>query len=65
MPVPVGVAALDHEAGDDPVEDQAVIEAVLHQSDEVGHGVGRDFGIQLRLDHVAVFHFEWLRWGFS
>ena len=37
MPVPWGSAALDHEAGDDPVEDQAVIEALVDEADEVAH----------------------------
>ena len=54
----LGVAALDHEAGDDPVEDQAVVEVGGHQGDEVRHGVRRDFGIQLGLDDAAVFHFD-------
>ena len=38
-------AALDHEAGDDPVEDQAVIEALVGQGDEVVDGVGSNLRI--------------------
>ena len=54
----LGVAALDHEARDHPVEDQAVVEALLDQVHEVRHGIGRDLGVQLRLDDAAVFHFD-------
>ena len=50
------VAALDHEARDDAVEDRAVVKAVLRQLHEVGYGVGRDVGIQFEMDLVAVFH---------
>ena len=41
----LGAAALDHEAGDDPVEDQAVIKALVGQGDEVGHRVGSLGGV--------------------
>ena len=44
------VAALNHKAGDDPVEDGAVIETLLYQVDEVIHRVGGHFGIELYLD---------------
>jgi len=33
----LGAAALDHKAGDDPVEGEAVVEAALGQGDEVVH----------------------------
>ena len=55
---PVGAAALNHEAGNDTVEDQTVIKALLHQTDEVVHRIGGDRGVQLRLDHTAVFHLD-------
>ena len=45
-----GVAALNHEAGDDAVEDQAVVEALFDQVDEVLDGIGRDVRVQLGLD---------------
>ena len=54
----LGVAALDHEAGDDPVEDQAVVKALVHQRNEVVDGVGGDVGVQLGLHDAAVFHLE-------
>ena len=54
----VRAPALDHEARDDPVEDQAVIKSLLDQVDEVVHGVGRDLGVELRLDNAAIFHFN-------
>ena len=52
----LGAAALDHEAGDDTVEDQAVIVVVLSQIDEIGNALGCLVGIQLALDNTAVFH---------
>ena len=52
----VRVAALDHEAQDDPVEDEAIIEAAVGQGDEVLHALGRHFGVQLQLDDAAVLH---------
>ena len=52
----VGTAALDHKAGDHPVEDQAVIIALLDQADKVVDRVGRRLGIELRLDDAAVLH---------
>ena len=54
----VGAAALDHKAGDDAVEDQAVIEPGVCQSDKVVHALGRDVGIQLGNDLAAVLHFK-------
>jgi len=39
-------AALDHEAGDHPVKDGAVEEAVVHVLHEVGHGLGGLVGEQ-------------------
>ena len=53
-------AALDHEAGDDPVEDQAVVEAVLHVLPEVGAGDGSLLLVQFDEDVAQVggqFHF--------
>ena len=54
----LGVAALDHEAGDHAVEDGAVVKTLFHQGDEVVHRVGGDFGIKLSLDDAAVLHFK-------
>ena len=45
----LGVAALNHKSGDNPVEDGAVIEALLHQGDKVLDGIGGDLRIKLRL----------------
>lgn len=52
-PVAPRAAALDHEIGDHPVEGQAVVEAVLGQIDEVGHGARGLVGVEFRL-HVAL-----------
>ena len=49
-------AALDHKAGDDTVEGQAVIEALADQLLEILTGDGGDFLIQLNVDDAAVFH---------
>ena len=51
-----GTAALDHEAGNDSVEDQTVIKMVAAQVDEVADALGRFVGVQLALDDAAVFH---------
>ena len=51
-------AALDHEAGDDPVKDQAVVKALADQIFEVFHRVRRVFRQQLQFDPAAVFHFD-------
>ncbi len=37
-PVPLGAAALNHELPQDAVEAQPVIEALVHQAEEVPHG---------------------------
>ena len=44
-----GVAALDHEAGDDAVEDHAVVEASLREEDEAVDVLGGVLGVELRL----------------
>ena len=51
-----GAAALNHEAGNDPVEDQAVIVVVVAQVDEVVDALGCGFGVQLAFDNTAVCH---------
>ena len=52
----LGAAALNHEAGDDPVEDQAVIVIVVTQVDEVVNALGGLVGVQLALDNAARLH---------
>ena len=52
------VAALDHEASDDTVEDNAVIELVLYEWNEIINGIGSYLGVKLGLDDIAVFHFD-------
>src|SRR6185503_454396 len=44
------VAALDHEAGDDAMEDHVVVEALLRQVDEVLGGLRGGLGEQVELD---------------
>ena len=52
----VGAAALDHETGDDPVEDQAVIETVACEFYEVIDRDGGDVGIKFSLDDSSILH---------
>ena len=52
----LGAAALNHEAGNDSVEDQTIIKMVIAQVDEVADALGRLVGIQLALNDAAVFH---------
>ena len=47
------VAALDHEARDDAVEDGAVIKALLNEGNKVVDRVRRNLGVKLRLDGTA------------
>src|SRR5450759_2549212 len=50
----LAVAALDHEAGDDAVEDDVVVEALPGELDEVGGGLGRALGEQVGLDAAGL-----------
>ena len=52
----LGAAALDHEAGNDPVEDQAVIVIVIAQVDEIADTLRGFVRVQLTADDAAVFH---------
>ena len=54
----LGAAALNHEAVDNAVEIQSVIETLLHEADEIVDCVGGDFRIKLRFDDIAIFHFK-------
>ena len=54
----IRTAALDHKAGNHPVEGKAVIKALTHQLLKVFTGDGRNVGIQLDLDLFPVFHFN-------
>ena len=56
--VAVGAAALNHETGNDTMEDLVIIETLIDEGDEVVNSVGSEFGIELSLDDVAVFHFD-------
>ena len=47
---------LDHKAGNDAMEDQAIIITLIGQIDEVVHALGCLVGIQLAFDDAAVFH---------
>ena len=49
-------AALDHKAGDDAVERQAVVKALADQLLEIFTGDGSGFLVQLNVDDAAVFH---------
>ena len=52
----LGVSALDHEAGNHPVENQSVIKAAVCQGDKIPHGLGRRLGIQLAFHLSSVAH---------
>ena len=54
----VGVAALDHEAGNDAVEGKTVIEAFSCKAYKIAYGLRCDVGIELELDDAAVFHLD-------
>ena len=54
----LGAAALNHEAVDNAVEIQSVIETLLHEADEIVDCVGGDFRIKLRFDDIAIFNFN-------
>ena len=58
----VGATALDHEAGNDPVENQTVVEALLNQGDEIGDGLRCLLGIELSGDDTAIGHFYGNDW---
>ena len=51
----LGISALDHEILDDSVEYQTVVEAVLHQLEEVLNSDGSLVGVKLQLDLLSVF----------
>ena len=60
--VSVRASALDHEAADHTVEDQAVIEAFINQGDKVPDRIRGDFRVQFRFHDIAVFHFKCYNW---
>lgn len=60
--VAVRAAALDHEAADDAVKDQTVIEAFFYKADKVIDCVRRDLRVKLRFHDVAVFHSDRYDW---
>ena len=50
------------------MEDQAIIEALLYEADEVVDGVRSDLRVELCLNAVAVFHgngYDWILCHFS
>ena len=54
----VRASALDHETFDHAMEDQTIIVAFLHQTDEVVDCVRSNLRIQLCFDDAAIFHFK-------
>ena len=54
----LGVAALDHEAVDDAVEGQAVIEALFCQLQEVINRDGGGVAVQLHGDGAVILHLD-------
>ena len=52
------IAALNHKAGDDAVEGQAIVEALIDKVDEVGHGNRGGIGIQLGGDRAVVLYVD-------
>ena len=53
---PRRVAALDHEARNDPVKDRPVIKLVVNQFQEVFYCDRSRFFIELNIDDASVFH---------
>ena len=53
-----GVAALNHKACDNSVENKSVIEAFVCKLCEVCNGDGRNFGVKFKSHGAAVFHFN-------
>ena len=51
-----GISALYHKSGNDTVEDDAVIKALIDKAYEVIDGIGGDVGIELGGDDCAIFH---------
>ena len=49
----LGVASLDHESGDDPVEDGSVVEPIRHQGQEVPDRIGGQVRVELCPDGPA------------
>ena len=56
------ISALDHEAGDYTVEDQAVIKALSREGEKIVYGVRGNFGLEFRFDDAAVFHGDCDNW---
>lgn len=56
--VTVGVAALDHEVPHHAVEGEPVVEALLDQAGEVGHGDGRNVCVEGNRDGTVVRDFD-------
>ena len=56
--VSVGVSTLRHEALDDAVERQAVVEALARELGEVGHRDGRHVGVKLELDRPVALDLD-------
>ena len=54
----LGAAALDHEAGNNAVEDQAVVKALVGKGDHVADALRRFVGVELADDLAAVCHCE-------
>ena len=54
----VRASALDHEAFDDAMENQTVVEAFVYQADKVIHGVRSDLRIKFCFDDITIFHFD-------
>ena len=50
------ISALDHETRDDPVEDDAVIKALIDKAYKVIDRIGSYLGIKLCGDDAAIFH---------
>ena len=52
------IEGLHHKAGDNSVEGEAVVEALLNKRFKVCDGLRRVLGVELKLDLAAVFHFD-------
>ena len=56
--VSIGIAALDHESGDDTMESQTIVEAFICQIDKVGYRNRGSICIQFQRNRAIILHID-------
>ena len=56
--VSIGIAALDHESGDDAMESQTIVEAFICQIDKVGYRNRGSICIQFQRNSAIILHID-------